>query len=215
MYISSMRTKILNYDKKKAKVYFGLLKFAELFSVFLFFFGFNWFGHVAVNILGQEIWSNPSSYFEFWLIGFFFFITICGAVFLVGAIIYLSYKLVKLWLKANWRWAKIIAESGDSKIKRLKEKQKIKKISKIEEMEKDREKHGVCVGDTAISKTNIGPFTKGEKYNVCLVYVDGDVKVNDSNGNKIDYYCNPSKYFKIIKNKLPEKPKLDKKYIEQ
>lgn len=210
-----MKTKILNYDKKKAKVYFGLLKFAELFSVFLFFFGFNWLGHVAVNILGQVFWDNPSSYFEFWLVGFFFFMMICGAITLVGFIIYLSYQLVKLWLKANWRWAKVIAEDGDSKIKRLEEKQKIKKISKIEEMEKDREKHGVCVGDTAISKKNTEYLTKGEKYKVCSIYDDGDIRVKDINGNEVSYCYKPTRYFKITKNKLPAKPKLDKKYIEQ
>ena len=45
-----MRLKVLNYDKEKARNYFVLFKLAEIFGLFLFVFGFKWFGEIAQQI---------------------------------------------------------------------------------------------------------------------------------------------------------------------
>lgn len=216
-----METKVINYDKKKAKRNFVLFKLAELFGLFLFFFGFEKYGHLASKVY-LILWPEsvlPGTYFGWWglgLVSMFFTLSLLGVCYII---IYGLYHLILGWLKLNWKWAQRSTEDSTSKIERLKEKEKLKLVKEIEEKERQRKEYGYCVGDIAISKKTCKSetrenLTKGKKYEIMQIRDDeGDLKIEeDDDGYSV---WHKESYFKIIKKPLPKKPKLNKKYIKE
>lgn len=205
-----MKFKVLKYDKNKAKVFFVLFKLLELFGIFLFFFGFNWFGNliiryfpeVVTNLFFNEI---PSSYIGVWAVGLLSFFSLIIILVISGFIIFGIIKLLIYWIKGNWKMAIIVSEDKNSKLERLNEEKKLKEIKRIEKLEEQRREYGVCEGDKLIEyKTKkifevTGFDDENENYPIWL---------KDDNGEydlfRID------KKDKIIKKKIPKKPKLSK-----
>jgi len=203
-----MKLKILKYNRNKAKWLMALLKFSELFGLFLFVFGFYGLGiFVCENFL--EIISSLGwegiTYFDIWFIGVWALslaLSFLVGIYMVG---WLIYKIFEVWFKANWRWAKALVEDKKSKEERLKEQDKLKLIKEIEKKEKQREKFGYCVGDIAVMVKD-GNFEKaGTKLEIVRVNLNGTI---DCKVNGIKYEACRRKQFKFIKKPLPKKPKL-------
>lgn len=200
-----MKLKILKYNKEKAIKNFIIFKLAEFIGLFLLIFGFENFGEYICSVV-PESWVCPTTYMGYWLLGVLSIILILISLLLVGLILYGVGCLFVLWIKSNWRWAKISAEDENEKKERLIEQAKLKKIKEIDEMYKHREKYGYCKGDEALRVT-AGDFGKiGDKYIIEKVYSNGyfDIKHN----GKIIEDINPKKFI-FIKKQIPKKPKLN------
>jgi len=202
-----MKLKVLKYDKVKARWFLALLKFSELFVVFLLVFGFHGLGSLVYNnfpeIYYYFIKSGVVSFGNLWFCGFGTFIFgLCGLC--TGwVVVSLVYIIFKAWFKANWRWAQVLSEDKKSKQERLKEKEKLKLIEDIEEMNKDRERWGYCRGDIAFRLFR-GTFGKvGDKYEI--TYVDNEGNFNCKEAGSI--VVKPDN-FRFIKKPIPKKPKL-------
>jgi len=206
-----VKLKVLKYNKEKAKWLFSLLKFSELFVVFLFIIGFHGFGSLIYNNFPKfYLWFIPSgvaNFYNLWLCGFCTFILVILALLIAYLIVLIIYLIIKSWVKSNWRWAQTLAEDKEVKVERLSEEKKLKEIRRIEELEEQRKKFGYCVGDTAL-RVKKGDFGKvGDKYKI--------VDIDKENGDLDCMYGDESwenvevENFKFIKNKLPKKPKLN------
>lgn len=196
------KLKVLKYNEEKTKRVVILLKFFELFGLFLFTFGLNRLGYLIYNnypnffseVFGFEVING----FYLWLTGFIMLVL----VIITFALLILAISLISIWLKANWRWAQIISEDKEVKAERLSEQKKLKKIRKIEKLEGQRDKYGYCVGDTMVREIK-GTFGHiGGKYVVNFIHNDGNFNCKEINSV-------PPGKFKIVKNKLPKKPKLN------
>ena len=204
-----MNLKILKYDKEKAKRKFVLFKFLELFGLFLFIFGFHGLGSIIYNnfpkLYTEIVGSGIASFGNLWFCGFSTFIFGTLALVMVYVVLVVIYKIFKAWFKANWRWAKILSEDEKAKKERVGEQKKLKEIRKIEKLERQRDKYRYCVGDKMV-RIEKGTFGRvGDKYKV--TYVNSDGSFDCYNGP--DKYADiPLKNFRIVKNKLPKRPKL-------
>jgi len=211
-----MKLKVLKYDKIKARWLLALLKFGELFAVFLLVFGFHGLGSLVYNnfpelfrFFGLEV----ANFGNLWLCGFYvFFFGIC-ALLVIYEIIWIIYSIFKAWFKANWRWAKVLSEDKKSKQERLKEKEKLKLIKKIEKMDEDRKKFGYCVGDEIVFK-NVEDYPKdchapngayGEKATIKSINSEGKFLVEEFNETGL---CAKKEIARVIKIPIPKKPKL-------
>jgi len=204
-----VKLKVLKYNKEKARWLFSLLKFSELFAVFLFIFGFHGFGYLIYNNFPKfYLWFIPSgvvNFYYLWVCGITTIIFGIFALLITFSISWLIYLIIKSWVKANWKWAKTLAEDKEVKEERLNEQKKLDEIKRIEKLEKQREKFGYCVGDTALRVKN-GTFGKvGDKYKIDYVDYDGDIDCIYGNKSR---NCT-TENFKFIKNQLPKKPKLN------
>jgi len=202
-----MKLKVIKYDKIKARWLLALLKFSELFVVFLFVFGFHGLGSLVYNNFPKFYYAffdfKVTSFGSLWLCGFGTFLLGIGVLFLVYTIGYIIYITFKSWFKANWRWAKILSEDEKSKQERLKEKGKLKLIKKIERMNKDRKLWGYCEGDIAVRERS-GTFgIVGGKYEITYVYINDNGCFDCKECKEVS----PGK-FRFIKKSIPKKPKL-------
>jgi len=214
-----MKTKIINYNKKKARRNFVLFKISEIFGLFLVFFGFEKLGHLLTQTFLPNASGLPGTYFGWWVLGFLEIGAIFIGLVFICAIGILILSILKAWIKANWEWAKKSVEEPNSKIERLKEKQKLKEYLEIVEKEKDREKYGVCIGDEFIPKRNLyfsdgsKKFTKGKKYKIDYLNENGDMRADADYFDEIGF--TKIEDVKLTKQKIPKKPKLNKKYIKE
>ena len=199
-----MRLKVLKYNKDKAIGKFIYFKLLELEGLFIFIFGFENLGRFVYEKYGMIFDLNiPITYFDFWAYGLacvVMIILICCVAVLMA---WLLVSIVQGWLKLNWRWDKLVSEDKESKTERLSEQKKLKEIRKIEKLERDRKEYGYCVGDTVI-RLKKGTFGKvGGKYIVTSIGDDGNFECKEAANIRIGK-------FKIVKQKLPKKPKLNK-----
>ena len=199
-----MRLKVLKYNKDKAIGKFIYFKFLELVGLFIFIFGFENLGRFVYEKYGMIFDLNiPITYFDFWAYGLLcvlIIILICCAV---SIAIWVLILMIVGWFKLNWRWAKLSSEDEDSKIERLSEQKKLKEIRKIEKLEEQRKKYGYCVGDTMV-RLKRGTFGKvGGKYIVTSIDDDGYFECKEAASIR-------KGKFRIVKQKLPKKPKLNK-----
>ena len=142
------KIEITEYDKPKARWYFVLFKFLELFGLFLFTFGFYGFGCLVIKYCPWfykfSIISIDSctSYLCIWFTGFVALLCVCCLLFLGGFVLWVIYQITKSWIKGNWNLAKRVAESKEQKKKRLDEEELAQKKA-------DRKRWEYCVGDEA------------------------------------------------------------------
>ncbi len=200
-----MKLKILKYNKNKAIGKFILFKFLELFAIFLFTFGFESLGRVTYERF--DLWGfSPVTYIGFWFYGLLSLLLAFWILVVASVLIFLIIYLIISWVKLNWRWAKISAEDEGSKIERLSEQKKLKAIRKIEMQEEQRKEHGYCVGDTAV-RIKGGTFGKvGDKFEIICVNPGGGFDCLNGPDREVGI---PKNKFKMIKNKLSKKPKLN------
>ncbi len=202
-----VQLKVLKYDEDKAKRIVILLKYLELFGLFLFTFGLNRFGYLIYNnypkIFSELFAFETINCFTLWLTGFLMLVLIGIALIIIWGVI----LLICSWLKANWRWAQVISEDKGVKAERLSEQKKLKEIRRIEKQEKQREKYGYCVGDTAVMVKDGNYERAGTKFEITRIGEDGRYISCKVNGVK--YSDCPKKKFTFVKNKLPKKPKLN------
>ena len=196
------KLKVLKYNEEKAKRIVVLLKFFELFGLFLFTFGLNRIGYLIYNnypkFFSEFFGFEKINWFNLWVAGFVMLLLLIISLVIVWGVLI----LICNWLKANWRWAQIISEDKEVKAERLSEQKKLKKIRKIEKLEGQRDKYGYCVGDTMVREIE-GTFGHiGGKYVVNFIHNDGNFNCKEINSV-------PPGKFKIVKNKLPKKPKLN------
>lgn len=212
-----MKTKVIDYDKSKAKRNFVLFKLAEVFGVFLFLFGFNPLGKFSYSILGDFFIISPESYMDFWMSGFLTLFCLYVGVVALCAIGYIVNVLIKLWIKSNWEWAKKSVENPKSKIERLKEKEKLKSYKKRIPKMNDRKKYGYCKGDLVLIKREAEDLIKNKRYKINEVGSDGKAWVTDEEGDSHCVIRGDDNYYRyeLIKQKIPSLPKLNSKYIEK
>ncbi len=196
------KLKVLKYNEEKAKRVVILLKFFELFGLFLFTFGLHWLGSLIYNnypkFFSEVFGFEKINCLTLWLTGFIMLLL----VFITFALLVLAINLISIWFKANWRWAQIISEDEGVKAERLSEQKKLKEIRRIEKQEEDRKKFGYCEGDTAI-KIKDGYLGKvGKKYIIKSVNSNGNFNIEGHSDTT-------TRNFNFIKNKLPKKPKLN------
>jgi len=215
------RLEVLKYDKAKAKNYFILFKFFELFGVFLFFVGFHALGSFIYNKFPQVCSAfsceGYSSYFELWFLGFMTFLIIVICLGCIVLLLLWVYLIFRTWFRVNWRLAKLYAEDEEAKKERLKEEGKLKKIKEIEELEEQRKRWGYCVEDEAKyinkDKDAVNRRRYGQKCKILKIDNDGNIypKWEDgSDGGVAEDGIIYSSSFKFIKKPLPKKPKLSK-----
>jgi len=204
-----MKLKVLKYNRNKARRLFPLLKFLELFAVFLFVVGFHGLGSLIYNhfpkFYAELFGLAPVNCFTLWAVGLCIFVMGIVVLAMVVGTIWVAYLIFQAWFRANWRWAQTLSENKKVKVERLKEQKKFKEIKRIEKLEKQRKKFGYCVGDTAVMIKDGNHERAGTKFKIVRVGLDGyiDCKVN---GKKYDG-C-PRRKFTFIKNKIPKKPEL-------
>ncbi len=203
------KIEITKYDKPKAKWYFALLKFLELFGLFLFVVGFQGLGNLVYKHLPKFygnilVESSCVSYSCMWFVGFVSFIGICLGLVGVFMVLVLLYIIIEAWVKGNWCLAKRFAEDKDVKLKRLKEQE-------LDEKKAQRKKFGYCVGDEAkyICKEKSASNRKrlGQKCKILKIDDDGDIYPEWEDGTKggVNVRGETTIYsssFKITKQKL-------------
>ena len=172
------KIEITEYNKPKARWYFALFKFLELFGLFLFTFGFYGFGCLVIKYCPWfykfSIISIDSctGYLCIWLAGFVAFIVVCCLLLLGGFILWVIYQIIKSWIKGNWNLAKKYAESKEDKKKRLDEEELAQKKA-------DRKKWGFCAGDEAkyvYNEDKIGNWRRfGQKCKILKIDNAGDI----------------------------------------
>jgi len=177
------KIEITKYDKPRARWYFALFKFLELFGVFLFTFGFYGLGSLVYKHLPgiynhiTRMEANPMSYYSMWLVGFIIFLWVILALLLIGSSLYVIYHIIKAWVKGNWKMAKSCAEYVGAKAKRLKQQGLELKIA-------DRERWGYCVGDEVkivLTQNGLGKQFVGTKGKILEICNKGAVKLPQPN----------------------------------
>lgn len=171
------KIEITKYDPTRAKWYFALFKFLELFGVFLFTFGFYGLGSLVCNHFPNFFtnFGEPAcdgSYFMTWSVGLMTFcLMFIGLAFALG-ILYVVYSIIKAWMKGNWNLAKRCSEDKTAKAKRLKEEE-------LEQKKADRKRWGYCVGDEAkyiCNEDKTGNWERfGQKCKILKIDKDGDI----------------------------------------
>ena len=212
-----MRLKVLKYDKQKARSNFILFKLAELLGLFLFVFGFHGLGSIVYNsfpkLYDSIVGSMSTNYLATWFVGFSTIILGIFGILIIYGCLYVVCKIIKTWIKANWRWAKEAAEDEGYKIERLSEQKKLKEVERIES---DRKSLGYCVGDKIKYKEardypcscHAPNGAYGKKATLRKVYPSGSFRVKEFNeeGN-----CKEKEIEKVVqKIDITKKPKLNK-----
>ena len=174
----SNKIQITKYDKPRAKWYFALFKFLELFAIFLFTFGFYGLGSLVYKhfptIYSFFTMYGGSNYFLMWFVGFLIFLTAVLALLVTAGILCLVYSIIKAWIKGNWNLAKGCTEDKTVKAKRLKQQE-------LEDKRADRKKWGYCVGDEVrITGKSIiaGEEHTGDGGTIVRIDGDGNSKIN-------------------------------------
>ena len=202
---------ITKYNVPRAKWYFVLFKFLELFGVFLFTFGFYGLGCVVLKhcpwFYNLSYMSNSvcTSYLCIWFTGFLAFFGIFASLCIGGVILYWMYNIIKAWIRGNWNLAKKAAEDKTAKAKRLKQQELEKKRVELEEKRADRAKWGYCVGDEAKyicrDKDAANKARLGQKCKILKIDKVGDISPeweDGTTGGVIKKYVKSSS-FKITK----------------
>lgn len=172
---------ITKYNVPRAKWYFVLFKFLELFGVFLFTFGFYGLGCVVLKhcpwFYNLSYMSNSvcTSYLCIWFTGFLAFFGIFASLYIGGIILYWIYNIIKAWIRGNWNLAKKVAEDKTAKAKRLKEEKVLKKERELNKKKLDRGRWGYCAGDEV--KILSQQRHLGEKGKIVRCGRDGEIKV--------------------------------------
>ncbi len=200
------KIEITSYNPTRAKWYFALFKFLELFGVFLFTFGFYGLGCLVLKhcpwFYNLSYMSNSvcTSYLCIWFTGFLAFFSIFALFCIIIGALHIIYIIIQFWIKSNWNLAKKVAEDKTAKAKRLKEEELIQKRA-------DRKKYGYCVGDEAKVTCVVDEDGDGEEDttgNECIgrngeileIRSDGTAKISNCNPEDYNWY---KKEFKITK----------------
>lgn len=148
--------KIKEYDKSKAKFYFVLLKFAEVIAVLTFIFGFYGLGLIQNFFIRKQIWffnlsleSPFTNALAIWFAGWLFLFSIFIIGFVTLCFFVLTYWIISMFVKVNWRWSKSLAETEKGKKERLEK-----------ENERDRKRYGHAIGDSVTIKEKLNVGTK-------------------------------------------------------